>query len=145
VCQLQNTEHNIGINVAMQALNSENSVPQQHMYSSAAEQLSSRNIASRHTAMNHAPSAPHELASFSLSFLRKSKLGIASENTTASGINVTEYPVLSSGDTVIPRFTSLIRSSKTAHKAKTRKTKINFPLLSNGNRSVCERKEFVFV
>jgi hypothetical protein len=35
--------------------------------------------------------------------------------------------------TVIPRFTSLIRSSKTAIKAKTRKTKINFPLLSDGN------------
>jgi hypothetical protein len=28
--------------------------------------------------------------------------------------------------TVIPRFTSLIRSPKTARKAKTRKTKINF-------------------
>jgi hypothetical protein len=28
--------------------------------------------------------------------------------------------------TEIPRFTSLIRSSKTARKAKTRKTKINF-------------------
>jgi hypothetical protein len=28
--------------------------------------------------------------------------------------------------TVIPRFTSLIRSSKIARKAKTRKTKINF-------------------
>jgi hypothetical protein len=31
--------------------------------------------------------------------------------------------------TVIPQFTSLIRSSKTARKAKTRKTKINFSLL----------------
>jgi hypothetical protein len=31
--------------------------------------------------------------------------------------------------TGIPRFTSLIRSSKPARKAKTRKTKINFPLL----------------
>jgi hypothetical protein len=33
----------------------------------------------------------------------------------------------------IPRFTSLIGSSKTARKAKTRKTKINFPLRPNGN------------
>jgi hypothetical protein len=32
-------------------------------------------------------------------------------------------------NTVIPRFTSLIRSSKTARKAKTRQTKIHFPLL----------------
>jgi hypothetical protein len=36
-------------------------------------------------------------------------------------------------NTVIPRFTSLIRSSKTAREAKTRKTKINFPLLPDGN------------
>jgi hypothetical protein len=35
--------------------------------------------------------------------------------------------------TVIPRFTSLIRSSKTTCSAKTRKTKINFPLLPVGN------------
>jgi hypothetical protein len=33
----------------------------------------------------------------------------------------------------IPRFTSLIRSYKTACKAKTRKTKINFPSLPDGN------------
>jgi hypothetical protein len=32
-------------------------------------------------------------------------------------------------NTVLPRFTSLIRSSKTARKVKTRKTNINFPLL----------------
>jgi hypothetical protein len=36
-------------------------------------------------------------------------------------------------NTVIPQFTSLICSSKTARTAKTRKTKINFPLLPNGN------------
>jgi hypothetical protein len=35
--------------------------------------------------------------------------------------------------TVIPQFMSLIRFSKTARKAKTCKTKINFPLLPNGN------------
>jgi hypothetical protein len=35
--------------------------------------------------------------------------------------------------TVIPRFSSLMSSSKTARKAKTRKTKINFPLLPEGN------------
>jgi hypothetical protein len=35
--------------------------------------------------------------------------------------------------TVIPRFMSLIRSSQTARKAKTHKTKINFPLLPDGN------------
>jgi hypothetical protein len=35
--------------------------------------------------------------------------------------------------TVIPWFMSLIRSSKTAHKVKTRKTKINFPSLPDGN------------
>lgn len=93
MCQLQNAEHNIGISVTMQALNSENSVAQQHIYSSAAEQFSSRNMTSRHVAMNHAPSAPHELASFSLPFPGKSKLGIAPENSTASGINV-EFPVI---------------------------------------------------
>jgi hypothetical protein len=99
MCQLQNTEHNVGINVTLQTLNNENCLAQQHMYSSAAEQFSSRNLTSRHVAVNHAPSAPHELASFSLPFPGKSKLGIASENTTASGINITEYPVLSTGDT----------------------------------------------
>jgi molybdenum cofactor biosynthesis enzyme MoaA len=35
--------------------------------------------------------------------------------------------------TGIPQFTHLIHSSKTARKAKTRKTKINFPLLPGGN------------
>jgi hypothetical protein len=35
--------------------------------------------------------------------------------------------------TVIPRFTSLIRSSKTACNAKLRKTKINFPSLPDGS------------
>jgi hypothetical protein len=49
--------------------------------------------------------------------------------------------------TVIPWFTSLIRSSKTAHKAKTHKTKINFPLFPKKRRreqqSVCERRELV--
>jgi hypothetical protein len=35
--------------------------------------------------------------------------------------------------TVIPWFTSLTRSSEIAQKAKTRKTKINFPLLPDGN------------
>jgi hypothetical protein len=35
--------------------------------------------------------------------------------------------------TGISRFTSLIRSSKTPRKEKTRKTKINFPLLPDGN------------
>jgi predicted PurR-regulated permease PerM len=49
--------------------------------------------------------------------------------------------------TVIAQFTSLIRSSKTAPKVKTRRTKINFPLLPNGNndrfargRSLYEQK-----
>jgi hypothetical protein len=49
-------------------------------------------------------------------------------------------------NTGIPWFTSLIRSFKTAHKAKTRKTKINFPLLPEKRRqeqSVCERKELI--
>jgi hypothetical protein len=49
--------------------------------------------------------------------------------------------------TGIPRFTSLIRFSATARKAKTRKTKINFPFLPEQRRreqrSVCERKELV--
>jgi hypothetical protein len=36
-------------------------------------------------------------------------------------------------NTVIPRFTSLIRSSKTSRKAKTHVTKINFPLLPDGD------------
>jgi hypothetical protein len=52
---------------------------------------------------------------------------------------------ISVNTTVIPRVTSVIRSSKTARKAKTRKTKMNFPLLSEKRRwerrSVCERKE----
>jgi len=74
-------------------MNNENSLAQQHMYSSAAEQFLSRNITSRHVAMNHTPPAPHELASFSLPFPGKSKLGTASENTIASGINVIEYPI----------------------------------------------------
>jgi hypothetical protein len=43
----------------------------------------------------------------------------------------------------------LIRPSKTAHKAKTRKTKINFPLLPEKKqweqRSVCERKELLCI
>jgi hypothetical protein len=47
--------------------------------------------------------------------------------------------------TGIPQFMSLIHSSKTARKAKTRKTKINFPLLPKKRRweqqLVCERKE----
>jgi hypothetical protein len=42
---------------------------------------------------------------------------------------------------------SLIRSSKTARKAKTRKTKINFSLVSENRRQeqrlICERKELV--
>jgi hypothetical protein len=40
---------------------------------------------------------------------------------------------------------SLIRSSKTAHKAKTSKTKINFHEVGKEQRTVCERKELVFV
>jgi hypothetical protein len=52
---------------------------------------------------------------------------------------------LINGVTVISRFTSLIRSSKTARKAKSIKTKINFPLLPKKRRreqrSVYERKE----
>jgi hypothetical protein len=36
-------------------------------------------------------------------------------------------------NTAIPWFMSLIRSSKTARNAKTRKTKINFPLFPDGN------------
>jgi hypothetical protein len=47
----------------------------------------------------------------------------------------------------IPRFTNLIRSSKTARRAKSRKTKISFPLLPEKRRqeqrSVCEKKELV--
>jgi hypothetical protein len=49
--------------------------------------------------------------------------------------------------TGIPRFTSLICSRKTTREAKTRKTKIIFPLLPEKRRreqrSVCERKELV--
>jgi hypothetical protein len=49
--------------------------------------------------------------------------------------------------TGIPRFMSLIHSSKTARKAKIHKTKINFPLLPKKRcqqqRSVCKRKELV--
>jgi hypothetical protein len=41
----------------------------------------------------------------------------------------------------IPQFTTLIHSSKTARKAKTHKTKINFPLLPEKRRLVYERKE----
>jgi hypothetical protein len=45
---------------------------------------------------------------------------------------------LSCSSTVIPRFTSLMRSSETARKTKTRKTKINFPLLSHGDNGLRE-------
>jgi hypothetical protein len=49
--------------------------------------------------------------------------------------------------TVVPRFATLISSSKTARKAKTCKTKINFPLLPEKRRQeqqvVCERQELV--
>jgi hypothetical protein len=41
--------------------------------------------------------------------------------------------------TAIPRFTSLSRSSKTARKAKTRKMKIHFPLLPDGNNDLFAR------
>jgi hypothetical protein len=45
---------------------------------------------------------------------------------------------------IIPRFMSVIRSSKTASEAKTSKTKINFTLNSwREQRLVCERKELV--
>jgi hypothetical protein len=42
--------------------------------------------------------------------------------------------------TGIPRFTSLICSSKTARRAKIRKTKIHFPLLPDGLREEGARK-----
>lgn len=73
-------------------LNSENSLTQQVMYSAAADQFSSRNLAGRHIAVNPTSPAPHEVASFSLPFPGKSKLGTASENVTASGMNITYYP-----------------------------------------------------
>lgn len=73
-------------------LNSENSLTQQVMYSAAVDQFSSRNLAGRHIAVNPTSPAPHEVASFSLPFPGKSKLGTASENVTASGMNITYYP-----------------------------------------------------
>jgi hypothetical protein len=91
-CQIQNTDHNIGISVTLPDLNSENSLTQQVVYSAAAEQFSSRSVAGRHIAVNHTSAAPHEPASFSLPFPGKSKLGTASENVTLSGTNVTYYP-----------------------------------------------------
>jgi hypothetical protein len=42
-------------------------------------------------------------------------------------------PKKSEISTVIPRFTSSVSSSKTARKVETRKTKINLPLLPDGN------------
>jgi hypothetical protein len=51
-------------------------------------------------------------------------------------------------NTEISRFTSLILSSRTARKAKTRKMKVNFPLLPEKRhreqRSICERNKLVF-
>jgi hypothetical protein len=44
---------------------------------------------------------------------------------------------------VIPRFTTLIRSSETARKAKTRKIKINFLLLPDKNNDRFGRNELV--
>ncbi|XP_033610605.1 tyrosine-protein phosphatase non-receptor type 14 isoform X3 [Cryptotermes secundus] len=81
-CQVQNAEHNIGMSVIMPALCTESSGGQQHLHSSAAEQFSPR---SRHVAVNHTPPAPHKMASSSLQFPGKSKLGAASENSFASG------------------------------------------------------------
>jgi hypothetical protein len=56
-------------------------------------------------------------------------------------------PVAHDWNTVIPRFKSLICSSKTARKVKTHKTKINFPLFPEKRHGeqqlVCERKELV--
>jgi hypothetical protein len=50
------------------------------------------------------------------------------------------HPIILDLGRVIPRFASLIRSSKTARKAKTRKTKINFPLLPDGNNNRFARR-----
>jgi hypothetical protein len=90
-CQVQNTEHNIGISMTVPALSTESSGGQQHVLSSAAEQFSLR---SRHVTVNHTPPAPHELASSSLPFPGKSKLTAASENSVASGINKSLSPAL---------------------------------------------------
>lgn len=76
----------------MPDLNSENSLTPQVVYSAAAEQFTSRSVAGRHIAVNHTSAAPLEPASFSLPFLRKSKLGTASEHVTLSGTNVIYYP-----------------------------------------------------
>jgi hypothetical protein len=43
------------------------------------------------------------------------------------------WPNLRYPGTVIPRFMSFIHFYKTVRKAKTHKTKINFPLLPDGN------------
>ena len=67
VCHTQNTEHNV-------------TVQEQHMYNSAAEQYSSRNI--RHVTVNH---NPHELASFSLPYPGKTKLVTETETANIIG------------------------------------------------------------
>jgi hypothetical protein len=67
-------------------------------------------------------------------------IGYRSEDVTSKEyeeirIEFWEKGVFSSNEeqnTVFPLFTGLIRSSKTARKAKTLKTKINFPLLPDG-------------
>jgi hypothetical protein len=90
-CQIQNADHKLGISMTVPDLNSENSRTQQVVYSTAAEQFSSRNTAGRHIAVHHTLPAPHELASFSVPFPGKSKLGTASENFTSSGKNISYY------------------------------------------------------
>ncbi|GFG28724.1 hypothetical protein Cfor_06005 [Coptotermes formosanus] len=87
-CQLQNTDHNLGLSMTVPDLNTENTLTQQVVYSAAAEQFSSRNVAGRHIAVNYTSPAPNEPASFSLPFPGQSKLGAASENVTLSGKNI---------------------------------------------------------
>jgi hypothetical protein len=91
-CQLQNTDHNLGLSMTVPDLNTENTLTQQVVYSAAAEQFSSRNVAGRHIAVNYTSPAPNEPASFSLPFPGQSKLGAASENVTLSGKNISSYP-----------------------------------------------------
>jgi hypothetical protein len=50
------------------------------------------------------------------------------------------YSIIIAVCTEIPRFTSLIRFSETARKAKTRKTKMNFPKLPDGKNDRYARR-----
>ena len=67
MCPSQNTEHNV-------------TAQEQHLYNSAAEHYSSRNM--RHVTVNH---NPHELASFSLPYPGKNKMVTSHETTNVMG------------------------------------------------------------